>query len=568
MFRNYFFISLFSKIRCIPWVIFPILTFFWSISFNYLELKRSSPIFRGFLEFGFDLNKNSSYFLTFCSLIGTMVIFFSSYYIKKEEVNSFSLSLSLFIMFILILTSRLNIFSMFLGWEGVGLISFLLIGWYSSRFWAGEGSKKAVLFNRVTDFFFLFLVVLEMGTPLWTFSLDSSNFIPYINFFPTFLLPLTFLLRALGKSAQFIFHPWLTSAIEGPTPVSSLLHRRTMVVAGVYLFLSFHPFLFRGRSWKITLLFFWILSRVTLLRRSLWAFSQEDVKKIVALSTTRQLRLMIILVCLNLPELAYLHIVLHGFFKALIFIGRGVCIHSGRNSQDFRNTNLSLSQKRLTLCFFLGNLGLIGFPFLGAFFRKHSLLEEIRGSLSLRSFILIICLFLSFSLTVGYRTKLLASTKATINLPIKAGGEGILAIFPLFLLTLFSLRGGLLRSIEDFLVSSKLLRRETLRKWNFFFSIVLGRVGFFLFKLNSFQLTFSFSSFRVLYLFFLNKFTKFLRDGLGEKILLLLALKKSSLVKWELISFLNSFRESFKIFSNIFSSFFSFLFLVIFLASF
>ena len=157
MFKNNFFLPLFSKIKHIPWVGFPIFTFFWSLLLNYLDMKRRSSILGAFLEIGFDLNKNSSYFLTFCSLIGIMVIIFSFYYIKKEEVNSFSFCLSLFILFIFLLTCRLNIFSMFLGWEGVGLISFLLIGWYSSRFWAGEGSKKAILFNRVTDFFFYLL---------------------------------------------------------------------------------------------------------------------------------------------------------------------------------------------------------------------------------------------------------------------------------------------------------------------------------------------------------------------------------------------------------------------------
>ena len=203
---------------------------------------------------------------------------------------------------------------------------------------------------------------------------------------------------------------------------------------------------------------FWIFSRSTLLIRSLWAFSQEDLKKVVALSTTRQLRLMIMLICLNLPELAYFHIVLHGFFKALIFIGRGICIHSGRNSQDFRNTNLSLSQERLTFCFLLGNLGLIGFPFLGAFFRKHSLLEEIVGSF--KSLLLISCLFFSFSLTVGYRIKLLAYAKARIKLPLKSGGERLFTMLPLIILTLLSLGGSFLENLEDFFVSPKLLRRD------------------------------------------------------------------------------------------------------------
>jgi len=297
---------------------------------------------------------------------------------KEEEVGTFTWCMILFILFILLLTSSLNVLSIFLGWEGVGLISFLLIGWYSSRSWAGEGSKKAVLFNRLTDFFFLFIIILELGTPLWAFSLDSSS--QSMSFFPGFFLSISFLFCTLGKSAQFIFHPWLTSAMEGPTPVSSLLHRRTMVVAGVYLFLLFQPFFIRGR-WGGSLIFLGLFSGMTLLGSSFWALSQEDIKKVVALSTTRQLRLIIVLIYFNLTELAFLHIILHGFFKALIFMGRGVCIHSGGGGQDFRNTNLSSSQPSLTLCFLLGNLGLMGFPFMGASYSKHIILSELeRGS--------------------------------------------------------------------------------------------------------------------------------------------------------------------------------------------
>ena len=164
------------------------------------------------------------------------------------------------------------------------------------------------------------------------------------------------------------------------------------------------------------------------------------------------------------------------------------------------------------------------------------------------------CLFFSFSLTVGYRMKLLFSAKASIRLPLKAGGEEIFTIFPLILLSLLSLRGGFLENLENFFSSKSLIRDEK-RKWNFFFLIRFGIRSLFLFKLNRSFLTFSFSSFRLLYFFFLNKFTKFLRDGLGEKILLLFILKKNRLIEWDLTSLSNSFREKCKIFSNIFSLF-------------
>ena len=173
MFKN-FFIPI-TYLKKAPWVFIPIIFFLWGVLNRFLNSGRLGVFSSGILESGFLLNSFSSYFIPFCSFIGRIVIIFRVYYMKKEELNSFSLCLTFFIIFILLLTSRINFTSIFLGWEGVGLLSFLLIGWFSSRFWAREGAKKAVLFNRITDFFFLFIIIYEMGSPLWAFSLDSSS---------------------------------------------------------------------------------------------------------------------------------------------------------------------------------------------------------------------------------------------------------------------------------------------------------------------------------------------------------------------------------------------------------
>ena len=507
-------------IKKIPLLIITLCFFSWRIFINYEDKNNRAILFPGFLERGYWLNKQSSYFIPFCSFIGSIVIIFRYYYMKKEEVNSFTTCLTLFILFMLLLTSSLNVLSIFLGWEGVGLISFLLIGWFSSRSWAGEGSKKAVLFNRITDFFFLFIIVLEVGSPFWVFSLDSSFQLP--SLFPWFIIPITFLISSLGKSAQFIFHPWLTSAIEGPTPVRSLLHRRTIVVAGVYLFLFFHSFFVRG-DWDVSLLLFGFLSRITLLGRSLWALSQEDIKKVVALSTTRQLSLIIVLIYFNLPELAFIHIILHGFFKALIFIRRGVCIHSGKNSQDFRDTNLSINQPSLSIRFLLGNLGLMGFPFLGAFYRKHIILLNLElGAFSL---IIIISVFLSFCFTIAYSFKIFLATKSTIKLSIKRRGEVILTILPLILLLILSLTGGLIENLEYFILNPKILCINALRKFNFFLIIFLRFFILYFAKIKSNFLNFFHSSYFLLILFLKGKLYKYIRDFLGEKLVSLFSLK-------------------------------------------
>jgi len=543
-----------------PRLLIPLRIFFWGILNSYLEEKRLGVFFSGFIESGFYLNNFSSYFIPFCSCIGRIVILFRVYYIKREEISSFSFCLTGFIIFMLLLTSSINFISIFLGWEGVGIFSFLLIGWFSSRFWARESSKKAVLFNRISDFFFLFIIVVEMGNPIWSFSIDSS--FKSVGLFPLFLLAISFIMRTIGKSAQFLFHPWLTSAIEGPTPVSSLLHSRTMVVAGVYLFLFIQSFLFRGR-WRLTLRIIGFRACITLLSSSAWALSQEDVKKVIALSTTRQLSFIMLLIYLNLVELAFLHIVLHGFFKALIFIGRGVAIHSGSNSQDFRRTGLHLSQKRLFLCFIVGNMGLIGFPFMGAFFSKHSFISEIVNQLR-GSLFLFILIFFSFSITIGYRLKLFFSIKrGGLKLPLKNSGEELKTLLPIKILTLCSLTGGRVILFERFHSTSYLIRLERVGKWNFYFLGFLRLIFIYLFKHSSFSLSYFFSRFSSLTFFAKGKIMKFRGEVGLEKINLLKALKKRFYVPIYRI-FLFQEEKFFR--TNFFSIFFRF-FLVGFLVN-
>ena len=529
-----------------PWILIPLTFFLWGGVNSLFEDRRRGSLSSGRLEVGFRLGPYSTYFIPFCSLIGRIVILFRFYYMKEEEINSFTFCLTSFILFMLLLTSSFNLTSMFLGWEGVGVISFLLIGWFSSRFWAREGSKKAVLFNRISDFFFLFLIILEIGRPLWVFSLDSSS--PSMSFFPWLLLSLSFVIRTIGKSAQFLFHPWLTSAMEGPTPVSSLLHRRTIVVAGVYLFLFLQPFL-SGGSWILALRLIGLSSSLTLFSSSVWALSQEDVKKVVALSTTRQLSLIILVIFLNLPELAFLHIVLHGFFKALIFIGRGVSIHSGRSSQDFRTTNISLGQKSLFRCFLLGNLGLIGFPFLGAFFRKHALILEIRNVSS--SFFLMLIILTSFSMTIGYRLKLFFSIRFSQKLPLKKGGELGRTILPLFILSLLVLGRGLFEGLEKFHFSPKFIRLTYLGKWNFFLLITLGLIILFLSKHSSSLYNYSFSSTHSISFITFFKPLKFLGDVGGEKLFKLTGFKNAFRISTKMLL---EFRRSNFFRSNFFST--------------
>merc|ERR1712150_274645 len=176
---------------------------------------------------GIRFNKPSVFFMFFCTGITFSVQIFRIYYLPQSEILLFSIIIYNFMVLIILLTRGVNFLSVFLGWEGVGVLSFILIGWFSSREEATKSAKKAILFNRVTDFFFLILVFFEIR--------DADFFFkeaPVFGFIVT-IASFSFILCRAGKSAQFMFHPWLTAAMEGPTPVRSLLHRSTMVVAGV-----------------------------------------------------------------------------------------------------------------------------------------------------------------------------------------------------------------------------------------------------------------------------------------------------------------------------------------------
>merc|ERR1711894_829135 len=169
-------------------------------------------VIEGFFKRGIRFNKPSVFFMFFCTGITFSVQIFRIYYLPQSEILLFSIIIYNFMVLMILLTRGINFLSVFLGWEGVGVLSFILIGWFSSREEATKSAKKAILFNRVTDFFF-------KEAPVFGFIVNIASF--------------SFILCRAGKSAQFMFHPWLTAAMEGPTPVRSLLHRSTMVVAGV-----------------------------------------------------------------------------------------------------------------------------------------------------------------------------------------------------------------------------------------------------------------------------------------------------------------------------------------------
>lgn len=254
-------------------------------------------------------------------------------------------------------------------------MSFLLIGWWRTRVDAQGAALQAVAYNRVGDIgilVFIFLRISRFG------SWGLSDFILFKKNLGVAVFLLLGLFGAAGKSAQFGFHPWLPAAMEGPTPVSALLHRSTMVVAGVFLLVRVSSSFPDSPLFSERCL---VLGGLTSLFAARVACFQFDFKKIVAYSTTRQLGLMVGSVGLGVPLLAFFHICTHAFFKALLFLCSGRVIHRYRNEQDIRGIgNLTQSAPVRFSCLLIRSVSLTGVPFFRGFYSKDRILERLRGS--------------------------------------------------------------------------------------------------------------------------------------------------------------------------------------------
>nr|WKW91739.1 NADH dehydrogenase subunit 5 [Tripneustes gratilla] len=321
------------------------------------------------------------YFLVFLfvALIVTWSIMeFSFYYMADDpNKNAFFRLLTIFLLNMLILTCSNSLFLIFLGWEGVGFLSFLLISWWSTRNDASSSALEAVIYNRIGDIGLItFMAISALSINSWNLTeiLTTNGTTQALTPFLLFGL----VLAAAGKSAQFGLHPWLPAAMEGPTPVSALLHSSTMVVAGVFLLVRTND-LFELYPAAQSLVL--ILGGVTALFAASTAIAQHDIKKIIAYSTTSQLGLMVSSIGIGQPLLAFFHICTHAFFKAMLFLCSGSIIHSLNDEQDLRKMGgLSSLLPVTSACLALGSLALMGTPFLAGFYSKDLILEAASAS--------------------------------------------------------------------------------------------------------------------------------------------------------------------------------------------
>lgn len=388
-----------------------------------------------FIEFTLIFDWISLIFLRFVTLISSLVLYYRGEYIAGDiNINRFLYLVLAFVFSIGALICRPNLIRILLGWDGLGLISYVLVIYYQNEKSSNAGILT-VLSNRVGDVAILLSIALIFSTGRWNFIFHSLYFNDqYI------ILKLLIILAAITKRAQIPFSAWLPAAIAAPTPVSALVHSSTLVTAGVYLLIRFRTAFNNSKIQRILL----IVSSLTIFIAGLGANFEYDLKKIIALSTLSQLGVIIRILALGFPILAFFHLLTHALFKALLFICAGAIIHNINNYQDVRLIGRLTSIIPLrVMCINLASLALCGAPFLAGFYSKDLILEV--AFITNINYVAFLLYIFATGLTASYTFRLVFLTLTNfLNLGVlyNVQDEEKSITYPIILLCLGAVTGG------------------------------------------------------------------------------------------------------------------------------
>ena len=406
--------ALISLAAIISWILF--------IDFHSSGLEESIiPVLDWFLisgqffNWGISVNSLTLIMLTLVLTVSALVHIYSIEYMAHDNsITRFMTYLSLFTFCMVALVVSDNLVQLFFGWEGVGLASYLLIGFWHHKKSANLAAMKAFLVNRVADFGFL-IGIASLYIFLDTLSINEiinqREYLPYfdVSFFGMKIDALTFscfflFIGAMGKSAQFGFHTWLPDAMEGPTPVSALIHAATMVTAGVFLTVRFSELMVMS---DFVMTFILIIGLLTAFFAASVGFFQKDIKKVIAYSTCSQLGFMFVACGLGAFNIAIFHLITHGYFKALLFLSSGSVIHGVHDEQDMdKMGNLFPKMKLTAIMMWIGTLAIIGFPYSSGYFSKDLILSSSFNLISIGPIIYIILAIVS-AMTAFYSFRLI-----------------------------------------------------------------------------------------------------------------------------------------------------------------
>ncbi len=366
------------------------------------------------VSFDIFINKVTVFMLLVVLFISYCVSVYSIWYMYKDpNFLKFLSYLCYFSFFMILLVTANNLVFVFVGWEGIGIYSYLLINFWYTRLSANRSALKAIILNKIGDcFLYLFLFLYWLNYKSFNIYESTSNipsFQPaeslllWFNFYD--FMTICLITASLAKSAQLILHVWLADAMEGPTPVSALLHAATMVTAGAYILIKFNHIVIENTFSQNFILWFGLLTNLV---ASLTAINQYDVKKVIAYSTASQIGIIFISCGLTKYDIALFHLFNHAFFKALLFILAGYLIHACFNKQDLRNIkNTKKNGFFVYVSFLISSLTLMGIPYFSAYYSKEMVLNNSFYNSYFSGYLDKLLLLLSVASTVVYTLKML-----------------------------------------------------------------------------------------------------------------------------------------------------------------